>query len=105
MSEKYERKPFMYNLSLENARMFFRVQTKLVQTLRKNFPTMYRRMGQPLTCPSCSTRTLSEVTSDNSETHSSPPHSQSHILESCEAVEDLRTECDPDDNRSLAEYF
>ena len=33
------------------------------------------------------------------------PHSQSHILFHCEAVNDLRNECDIEDNKSLAEFF
>ena len=34
-----------------------------------------------------------------------PLHSQSHILTECQAVCDLRTECDPNDDYSLALFF
>ena len=36
-SDSFERKPFMINLNLEDARMIFRVKSKLVPTICKNF--------------------------------------------------------------------
>ena len=99
----------MSNLSLENARMRFRIASKLVPTIRKNYSSKYRRRGQPLTCPTCTQLNLppssSSVTAVPGETDSAPLHSQSHILNDCIAVSDLRSECEPSDDNSLAEFF
>ena len=101
--ETFERKPYFFNQSLENARMCFRVATKLVPTILANFPSKYRRRGQSLTCPSCSTPVSSEL--EVGEQQMEPLHSQSHILTECEAVRDIRDECEPQDDFSLAQFF
>ena len=92
-SETFARKHYLSNLSLENARMRFRIASKLVPTIRKNYSSKYRRMGQPLTCPSCTqlapAQPRSSVTANPGETDSAPLHSQSHILNDCIAVSDL----------------
>ena len=109
--ETFERKPYFFNLSLENARMRFRVASKLVPTVLMNFPSKYRRIGRPLTCPSCSrpssTPTSSSLTRESAELNNSPDplHSQTHILTDCMAVNDPSAECDPDDDTSLVVFF
>ena len=104
--ESLERKPYFARLSLEDARMFFRVTSKLVPNIRNNFPSKYRRQGKPLTCPACTQSSSSgdsnPVTSDNVLL---PLHTQSHILTDCVAVSDLRAECDENDDHSLAVFF
>ena len=108
-NDSFERKPYLSSLNLENARMCFRIASKLVPTIRKNYSSKYRKMGQPLTCPSCTqmspAQSQSAVTATEGETDPAPLHSQSHILNDCIAVSDLRTECEPSDDHSLAEFF
>ena len=103
--EKYERKSYLSELDLESARILFRVHSRTVPTIMKNASSKYRRMGVPLTCPSCSKPSLSSMNSSSST--STPLHSQSHLLTSCEAVRDIREEVMPGagDDRSLAEFF
>ena len=101
--ETFERKPYFLNLSLESARMRFRVASKLVPTILANFASKYRRRGQSLACPSCSAP--HHATSSDGEERNQPLHSQSHILTDCAAVSDLRAECEPRDDFSLAEFF
>ena len=66
-------------------------------------------MGQPLSCPSCSelnrSLTSRSATGELGEPSSTPLHSQTHILSDCEAVVDLRNECNPEDDKSLADFF
>ena len=89
--------------------MFFRIKSKLVPTIRKNFSSKYRKMGQPLTCPSCSqmneSLTSRSTTGEQGETSPVPLHSQTHILYDCEYVSDLRNDCDPEDDQSLVDFF
>ena len=109
--ETFGRKSYFFSLPLDAARMRFRIASKLVQTIRTNFSSQYRRKGQLLTCPLCSKSDLNEnaspATRDMSDEQQSPQplHSQSHILTECEAMSDLRTECEPNDDYSLAIFF
>ena len=102
--ETFERKPYFFNLSLENARMRFRAASKLVPTILMNFPSKYRRIGRSLTCPSCSRPSSSSASGELIQSPN-PLHSQSHILTECTAVSDLRADCDPEDDESLAVFF
>ena len=99
----------MANLNLEDVCMFFRIQSTVDPKIRKNFSDMYRRKGQSLTCPSCTglnrSVTSRSVTDEQGEMSPNSLHSQSHILNSCEAVNDLRIECDPEDDKSLTDFF
>ena len=51
--EKFERKAYFSELSLEKCRMAFRVKNGLVPTIRKCYPRKYRAQGKSLSCPSC----------------------------------------------------
>merc|ERR1711954_255018 len=44
--QEYKRKPYFYNMSLENGRMAFKVNTKTVHTIPANFSAEYRRKGK-----------------------------------------------------------
>ena len=105
-NETFERKQYFANLSLENARMSFRVSSKLVPTIRSNYPSKYRRQDIPLTCPTCSNLSSSPTSGlPTSDTAPPPLHSQSHILTDCVGVSDLRAECNEKDDKSLAVFF
>ena len=119
--EKFERKSYLEELDLENARMLFRFHSKLIPSIRKTYSSKYRRKGIPLTCPSCLKKSTSlpsvislNLTSSETRNHdsfsapSSPPlHTQSHLLTSCVAVKDIRDECMPGewDDKTLAVFF
>ena len=105
-NETFERKQYFSDLSLENARMSFRISSKLVPTIRNNYPSKYRRRGIPLTCPTCSNPSLSTTSGPKTSDTAPPPlHSQSHILTDCLGVSDLRAECNEKDDKSLAIFF
>ena len=40
-AEKFERKPYLSNMDLENVRMKFKITSQVVPTIRKNFPGKY----------------------------------------------------------------
>ena len=49
--EKYEKKSYFTEFDLGNVRMNFKIRSKVVLTIRKNFPSKYR--NRSLTCQSC----------------------------------------------------
>ena len=70
-----------------------------------NFPSKYRRRGKSLACQLCSGNLAGASGEGEGEGGSSLPlHSQSHIF-TCEGLRDLRDECEPTDDNSLAEFF
>ena len=89
----------------------FRVASKLVPTILMNYPSKHRRSGRPLTCPSCSRTSPTHASSSAMSVSGAsaqtvtPLHSQSHIMTECIAVSDLRAECNPEDDTSLAVFF
>ena len=113
-NEAFERKPYIDKLSLEDGRMRYRIEARLVPTILGNYPSKYRRRGVSLACPLCSAsppRTSSSITvrepaEENSSSPSPPTHSQSHLLSgACGAVSDLLEECDVEDDQSLVHFF
>ena len=84
-------------MNLESARMVFRVRSKLVQTVRKNFSRKYR--SPSLKCQSCS----GPNESPNNQTL--PEDTQTHLISHCSAFSDLCVEHDLDTDRGLAEFF
>ena len=91
--EIFSRKKYFSTLSLENARMAFRVTSQMVPTVRKNFTQKYK--SKSLKCPSCQSGSKDDKEDDT----------QSHLIYECEAFTDLREQLDPDDAGSLAEFF
>ena len=79
----------------------------MVPTILANHPSKYRRVGRPLKCPTFSVSSLHgpRAAAGTEAEPDQPIHSQSHILLSCRAVSDLRAECEPDDDASLATFF
>ena len=101
-SQTFERKSYFYNLSLDDARMRFRIASKTVPTIPANYPSKYRRSGRPLTCPTCS---QSPTSSMDREEMVMPLLSQSHLLTECSAVAEFRDECNPSEDASLVRFF
>ena len=104
VKEPLKRKSYFSSLSLENARMRFRVASSFVQSVRTNFSRKYGRTS--LDCPACTVNREAER-SNNREADQPEPirDSQNHIL-SCFSYSDLRGEqFDPKDDQMLAEFF
>ena len=104
--DSYERKPFLSTLSLESARMKYKILSKVVPTIRSHFPRRYR--SESLLCPGCSEEQLGQSGvkdfDRNSETHRKD--SVTHILLYCDAYKDLQSDnFDPSDDRKLSEFF
>ena len=95
----------------------WQIRAKLVPTILANMPSKYRRQAKSLECPSCSRPSpldveqlvVSDAESESFSapiSHANPLHSQSHLLSGeCEAVRDLLSECEPSDDKSLAQFF
>ena len=111
--EPFERKEFVYTLSLENARMRYKLLSKVVPTVRGHFPQKYRKTS--LECPACrrgrqsdspppSLTSLSRHSQVSSE--ETPTDTSSHILLVCDNYADLKDETfDPSDDKKLSEFF
>ena len=84
-------------MNLESARMVFRVRSKLVQTVRKNFSRKYR--SSSLKCQSC------PGLNDSQNNRTLPEDTQTHLINHCPAFSDLRVEHDLDSDKGLAEFF
>ena len=64
-NEAFERNPYIDKLSLEDGRMRYRIEARLVPTILGNYPSKYRRQGVSLAYPLCSAsppRTSSSIT-------------------------------------------
>lgn len=93
--EKFERKSYLYELNLENARMMFKIKSKVVPTIRKNFSQKYEKKS--LSCQSCKNMSNKE---------SPPPEdTQNHVVSDCPAFEHLRVNRDMSNDADLAEFF
>ena len=103
-SEPFKRKSYLSSLSLENARMRFRIASSFVQSVRTNFSRKYRQTS--LSCPACNdTRPTGSTNSSEADIPEPIRDSQIHIV-SCLAYSDLRGEqFDPKNDHMLAEYF
>ena len=100
--ETFGRKSYLSTLSLENARMRFKISCGLVNTVRTNFKRKYE--GKSLACPGCSTNDNS-ANSPLNLINQSQPDSQPHILV-CGSYSDLKThDFDPNDDKMVAEFF
>ena len=93
--EAFERKGYFYELSLEMVRLRFKIASKVVPTVRKNFKRKYQ--NTTLSCPSC--KNLDNQNSNPQE------DSQSHLLLDCPAFEQLREDKDFSNDQELTEFF
>ena len=98
--EPFERKKFLQNLDLEGARMRMRISMGMVNTVRSNFKQSYK--DRSLTCQSC--KNIRVVKSDNLEVEK-PTDSQVHLMEDCEAFQDIRAELDLQSDADIVTFF
>ena len=103
VEEEFKRKPYFYELKLADVRDRFRISSKMVEGMKANFPSKYRKNSESLKCVSCkdilpSNRSLNSTTDENLE-------SQSHFLEICPVFSDLRSQYDTNSDLGLVEFF
>ena len=79
-----------------------RITGGMVNSVRGNFKQMYRKKNLPITCQSCN-RIRDENEADNSD--ETPVDTQKHLLEECEAFENLRNEFDLETDAGLVGFF
>ena len=92
--EKFERKKYFTEMNLENARVMFKVKSKVLPTIRKNFPQKYRK--ESLLCPSCRDLNISNPEEDT----------QFHVATVCPAFSEFRHEKDLVNNdHDLIEFY
>ena len=82
-------------MDLENVRMKFKITSKVVPTIRKNFPGKYK--SRSLNCPSC--RNL------NSDDSNPQEDTQFHLMFECPTFEDLRADKDFGNDDHLTAFF
>ena len=113
-NDAFERKEYLDKLNLEDGRTRMRIEAKLIPTILGNYPSLHRRRGKSLVCPSCSPPVPGEIPRTGAResevrmppSPSPPLHSQSHLLSGqCDGVRDLLENCDPMDDKSLVTFF
>ena len=78
----------------------------MVNSVRGNFPSKYRRLGKSLSCPSC--EEINDERSNLNITLNSQPNprdSQFHILTECCAYDDLRVKYQNMSDSNLISFF
>ena len=93
--EKFERKFYFSELDLESVRLMFKIQSKVVPTVRKNFSSKYR--NKSLSCQSC--KNLNPSFSNPQE------DTQHHLITECPTFEDIRKNKDMKNSKHLTEFF
>ena len=98
--ERFEQKPFLRSLSLENSRMKYKILSDVIPTVRSHFSRKYR--PRSMTCPGCTVIPPAHASDSPAE----PKDTTDHILLHCDAYSDLKEDgFDHTDDRMLAEFF
>ena len=100
--EEFRRKEYFFHNDLETVRTLFRLSSRMLETVRGDFPHKYRRKS--LVCPSCRTEDVSHRTISQS-LEEGPIDSLEHIKVDCYAFRDLRSKYDLSDDKQLAQFF
>ena len=98
--EEFERKEFFNVLNLEGIRMMMRIKGGMVNTIPGNFKQKYRKKTLSFTCQSC--KDIKKNTKPEAE---KPVDTQLHVLEECEAFDDIRQAVDIKSDTGIVEYF
>ena len=96
-NETHGRKKYFQTLDLEGVRMRFRILSGMVNTVKSNFKQSFK--NKSLTCESCKHLMVGEREEDK------PIDSQLHLIESCKAFEDLRTQSDLNSDAGIVSFF
>ena len=95
IQEEFKRKPYFYNLKLDEIRTRYRISSQMVDTVRANYSNKYRR--DSLECQSCRGTSTPE--------QMCPRDSQSHILTKCPSYSDLRLKYDTQTDLGIVKFF
>ena len=104
--EEFGRKEYFFNNNLETVRILFRLSSRMLETVRGDFPHKYRRKS--LICPSCRTEDARQRTNNQSVDRSvteGPIDSLEHIKLDCYAFRELRSKFDLNDDVELTQFF
>ena len=93
--EEFKRKDYFSALNLEDVRMKFKIESKVVPTIRNHFKRKYR--NNSLKCPSCR---MSSVSSHVEEFDTS-----THVLYNCPTFRDQRMNKDFSNDQHLVDFF
>ena len=82
--------------------MMMRIKGGMVKTIRSNFKQKYRKNNQSITCQSC----VDFRDHNESKTEvEKPEDTQLHVLEQCEAFEDIRNEFDVKSDAGIVQFY
>ena len=102
-NEPFERKAFISELNLENARMKYKILSSIVPSVRTHFSRKYR--DKSLACPACSAKDSTDSSSRGSN-RNEPSDTVEHILVACEEYNDIKdNDFDPMDDEMLTNFF
>ena len=105
--EEFKRKDYFYEYNLETVRGLFRLSSRMLETVRGDFPNKYRRKS--LRCPSCrfnqcsSTDIQTDQQTDIEE--EGPIDTLEHIKSDCKGFIELRSQYDLSDDVQLLNFF
>ena len=87
-NKPFEKSSFIVRMKLEDVRMRMRISSGMINQIKGNYKQKYRKMNQSITCISC--KNINSEKEGNKE----PEDTQLHLIEECEAFEDLRSNTD-----------
>ena len=101
--EKFERKEYFYIHKLEDVRALVRISSRMLETVRGDFPNKYRKKS--LVCPSCCPEVNQPTNKQSDEGKTGPIDTLEHIQFNCEAFNELRAQYDLSDDLQLIQFF
>ena len=103
--DSFSRKPYFSTSNLSDIRYRCRIDLKMVDKIRQNFSSKYRRKNLSLSCPSC--KHYNNNTNDKNTSHTTNkfPDSQNHLLHQCPAFSHLHEELDIETDEGLIQFL
>ena len=99
MDEEFKRKDYFYSLRLEDVRLKFKSESRVVPTIRNHFKRKYR--SRSLNCPSCQVTSLSIPEEEGNEMLDT----SRHILYHCPAFREQRLHRNFEDDQDLVDFL
>ena len=103
--EDFARKPYFYDHNLKTVRALFRLSSRMIETVRGDFPNKYRKKS--LICPSCRPELSDKHTKKQTDrdAEEGPTDSLEHLKWKCEGFKELRSQYNMTDDAQLVEFF
>ena len=103
MKEDFKRKDYFQELNLSQVRDRLRLRSQMFGDFRGSFPSKFRRQGITLKCKLCEnvmnpSDILSVTSDENRET-------QTHFLELCPLVSDIKDMYDTSTDAGIIQFF